>query len=232
MIAEGMLNDQDILAWFTRPSRSINHARIKEIRDGSKHKSVATATPDTLAAYRAAWPQIDPKTGLHLLDDELLVKAREAMLHAVQGYNTPTTYFKSEVFIVLAVIAWTYLLHWHFGKTGVDYRYWKDGSVLKTKYGATKHWELDACLASSKCPLADPTRENLRFLIAIRHEIEHQMTRVLTIRSAPSCRPAASTSIERSGRLRANGTDWMENSPLPCSSRASFRSSETPCSAR
>ena len=51
MIAEGMLNDQDIFAWLTRPSRSINHPRIKEIHDGSKHKSVPAATADALAAY-------------------------------------------------------------------------------------------------------------------------------------------------------------------------------------
>jgi Protein of unknown function (DUF3644) len=84
-----------------------------------------------------------------------------------------------QVFIVLSVIAWTYLLHWHFGKNGVDYRYWKDGSVLKTKHGAAKHWELEACLDCPQYPLDDPTRENLRFLIAIRHEIEHQMTRLI-----------------------------------------------------
>lgn len=37
MISEKRWNDQDILAYFTRPTRSINHARILEIRNGSKH---------------------------------------------------------------------------------------------------------------------------------------------------------------------------------------------------
>jgi len=177
MIAQGGLNDQNILAYFTRPSRTINHARIKEIRDGIKHKSVAPASLEDLNKYMAVWPHLDPATGLQLVDDELLVKSREAMLHAVQGYNNPRTFFKSEVFIVTAVIAWTYLLHWHFKKHRVDYRYWKDGAVLKTRYGAEKHWELDACLAQQTCPLDEATKENLRFLIGIRHEIEHQMTR-------------------------------------------------------
>ena len=178
MIAEGNLNDQVILAWFTRPTRSINHARIKEIRDGSKHKSVPMAGADELKHYRATWPNIDPKTGLHLADDELIIKSREAMLSAVQGYNNPTTLFKSELFIVTAVISWTYLLHWHYKKSGIDYRHRKDdGTILKTKQGANKHWELDACLACAQCPLDEPTKENLRFLIGIRHEIEHQLTR-------------------------------------------------------
>jgi hypothetical protein len=177
MIAQNKLNDQDILAWFTRPTRSINHARIKEIRDGIKHQSVAPACEAELQRYLAAWPYIDPATGLQLIDDELLVKSREAMLHAVQGYNNPRTFFKSEVFIVIAIIAWTYLLHWHYRTKRIDFRYRRDGKVLTTKYGAERHWELEMCLACSQCPLDEPTKENLRFLIAIRHEIEHQMTR-------------------------------------------------------
>ena len=40
-----------------------------------------------------------------------------------------------------------------------------------------KHWELETCLAHAECPLDPATAANLRFLIAIRHEIEHQMTR-------------------------------------------------------
>ncbi|HEX8669956.1 MAG TPA: DUF3644 domain-containing protein, partial [Allosphingosinicella sp.] len=39
-----------------------------------------------------------------------------------------------------------------------------------------KHWELEACLDYNDCPLDAPTVANLRFLITIRHEIEHQLT--------------------------------------------------------
>jgi hypothetical protein len=169
--------DQDILAYFTRPTRSINHARIKDIRDGKTHATVAPATADELAAFLDAWPNVD-SSGLHLLGDELLIKAREAMLHAVQGFNNPRAHFKSEVFIVTAVIAWTYLMHAHFKRVGVDYRYRdrRSGEVLKTRHGADKHWELESCLDDPNCPLDPVTKANLKFLIAIRHEIEHQMT--------------------------------------------------------
>ena len=44
---------------------------------------------------------------------ELVKKAREAMLTAVQIYNNPQIDFKSELFIVTIVVAWTYLLHAH-----------------------------------------------------------------------------------------------------------------------
>jgi hypothetical protein len=46
----------------------------------------------------------------------LVKKAREAMLAAVQIHNNPQIDFKSELFIVTSVIAWTYLLHATSGK--------------------------------------------------------------------------------------------------------------------
>lgn len=102
------------------------------------------------------------------------------MLSAVQIYNNPQVDFKSETFITLAVISWTYLLHAYFRKRGIDYRYYKRIGARKkydrTKHGAYKHWELERCLNEQDCPLDQDTKNNLRFLIGIRHEIEHQMT--------------------------------------------------------
>ena len=46
----------------------------------------------------------------------------------------------------------------------------------RTKNGAYKFWELERCLNESSSPLDKNTSNNLRFLIGIRHEIEHQMT--------------------------------------------------------
>ncbi|MEP3893180.1 MAG: DUF3644 domain-containing protein [Litorimonas sp.] len=173
--------DQDILAYFTRPTRSINHARISEIRNGDKHRGVPAASQEDLDYFFEAWPQVNPSTGANLVGDELLVKAREAMIQAVQGFNNPKAHFKSETFIVIAVIAYTYLLHWHYKRNGVDIRYKKmvDGveTILRTRHGADKHWELEACLNYENCPLDEPSVANLRFLIRIRHEIEHQLTR-------------------------------------------------------
>ena len=114
---------------------------------------------------------------------ELLNKSREAMLSAVTIYNNPQISFKSESFITLSVVAWTYLLHTYYANIGIDYRYYsiKGNSRRKyydrTKYGAYKHWELERCLNEKKCPLDPDTKNNLRFLIGIRHEIEHQMTK-------------------------------------------------------
>ena len=112
---------------------------------------------------------------------ELLIKSREAMMSAVQIYNNPQITFKSETFITLAIIAWTYLLHAYYANAKIDFRYYhrkgKKKISDKTKHGAYKHWELERCLNEEKSPIDPITAKNLRFLIGIRHEIEHQMTK-------------------------------------------------------
>lgn len=111
---------------------------------------------------------------------ELLTKSREAALAAVQIFNSPLITFKSEIFIVLMNIAWTYLLHAHYRKERIEYRYFEKRKKRRvfdrTKSGAQKHWELERCLNDAKSPVDKDTTNNLRFLIGIRHEIEHQMT--------------------------------------------------------
>ena len=114
------------------------------------------------------------------LKDELVKKSREAMLAAVQVYNNPQITFKSETFIALSVISWTYLMHAYYRQHQIEYRYHtkvgKKKVFDRTKNGAYKYWELERCLNDDKCPLDNETKLNLRFLIGIRHEIEHQMT--------------------------------------------------------
>ena len=51
---------------------------------------------------------------------ELLTKAREAALSAIQIFNSPLLLFKSETFIVLMVIAWTYMLHAYYRSKGIE----------------------------------------------------------------------------------------------------------------
>ena len=114
---------------------------------------------------------------------ELVLKSREAALTAIRVFNDPQVSFKSETFIVLMMIAWTYLLHAHYRGKQVEYRYYKQGPKRRvfdrTKHGAFKYWELERCLNEDHSPLDRNTSNNLRFLIGLRHEIEHQMTRSL-----------------------------------------------------
>lgn len=173
---ERKLIPQDIQAYFSRPTRSINHARISEIRDGTKHKAVRAASDAELNVFLDAWPNIDPDTGLNLQGDELLVKAREAMIAAVHTFNSAGLHFRAELFIVTAIIAWTYLMHAFYKREGIDYRYKKAGAIERTPSGAEKYWELGQCLAHGRCPLEKGVINNLNFLCEIRNEIEHRST--------------------------------------------------------
>lgn len=120
------------------------------------------------------------KRWVHSISDELVYKSREAALAAVQIFNNPQIAFKSEMFIVLMNIAWTYMLHAHFRKQGIEYRYFqqrgKNRRFDRTAKGAYKYWELERCLNDDKSPVDRDSANNLRFLIGVRHEIEHQMT--------------------------------------------------------
>ncbi|HAT8989627.1 TPA: DUF3644 domain-containing protein, partial [Legionella pneumophila] len=51
------------------------------------------------------------KRSVFSIKNELIKKSQEAALAAIQLYNNPLITFKSESFIVLMNIAWTYLLH-------------------------------------------------------------------------------------------------------------------------
>lgn len=118
---------------------------------------------------------------LKSVKDELVKKSREAALAAVQIFNNPSVTFKSEIYVVLMVIAWTYLLHAYYRDKKIDYRYFKQGNGERKKYdrtskGAFKHWELERCLNCNQSPIDKDAANNLRFLVGLRHEIEHQMT--------------------------------------------------------
>ena len=177
MLERGGYNDQDIQAYFTRPTRSINHARVLEIRKGDRHKTAKAASPEELDRFLSAWPDLDPETGLSNLGDELLIKAREAMIAAVHTFNGAGLTFRAELFIVTCVIAWTYLLHAWFKREGIDYRHTnKDGTIAKTKHGADRYWDLGQCMKHDKCPVKGGVVKNLEFIIDLRHEIEHRST--------------------------------------------------------
>jgi len=109
---------------------------------------------------------------------DLISKAREAMLSSVQIYNNPLITFKTESFIVLSLIAWTYMLHSYYRSKGVDYRYFqimkKRKKFIRNPDGSIKYWDLSKCLAHQSCPLDKHTINNLTFLIGLRNQVEHK----------------------------------------------------------
>jgi len=101
----------------------------------------------------------------------LFLDQLEAMIAAVHTFNSAGLTFRAELFVVTAIIAWTYLLHAWFKREGIDYRYQQ-----QTKQGADKFWELGKCLRHVRCPVPRGAKKNLEFLIELRHEIEHRST--------------------------------------------------------
>ena len=104
LLNEGWRN-QDIQALInTGRSASINFGRIAGIKaDGM----IVPATKQQVDAFRHKKLLFDHITGLCPIDNERLVRAREAMILAVELFNTPRIAFKTGVFAMLANVAWT-----------------------------------------------------------------------------------------------------------------------------
>jgi len=194
--------DQEILPYFSRPGRSINHRVIGEIKNGSQFRDVEMATEEELRVFRERWYFYSVKSGKQREIEELVLKARESQISAIQIFNNPAINFRAETFIVLSVIAWTYLFHAFFKKRAIDYRYYKEAdgirSVELTKDGLERYWELTACLDAKQCQLTDPVKENLRYLIEVRNSIAHRFTGNIDIRVASKLQASA-----------LNFNDWL-----------------------
>ena len=161
LLAEGWRN-QDIQALVNiGRDATVNGGRITEVKKDQKQKA---ASSDEVTFFQIRKNSYDPQTGLNLFDDERLIRAREAMVLAVQIFNSAGLSFKSEVFAVLVNIAWTYLLHEYYLRKGVKVIE-ADGRSLP----------LSKMVEREDCPLTDGVRNNLPALKAIRDDVEHKL---------------------------------------------------------
>jgi Protein of unknown function (DUF3644) len=159
LINEGWRN-QDIQALInTGRVASINFGRISGVKaDGA----VAPATKQQVEAFRHKKLHFDHVTGLCPFDNERLVRAREAMILAVELFNTPRIAFKTGVFSMLTNVAWTYLLHEFYVSKGVPIINEQGYSLL-----------LSQMLIRDDCPLSKACKQNLTALKEIRDVVEH-----------------------------------------------------------
>jgi Protein of unknown function (DUF3644) len=161
LINKGWRN-QDIQALINDGrSATINSARITEVKEDQDQ---TTASDEEVEFFQIKKRSFDSRTGLNLFDDERLIRARKAMIVAVQIFNSAALSFKTEVFSVLANIAWTYLLHEHYSRNGVK-TIQNDGRTLL----------LSQMIERQDCPLSAGARNNLRALKIIRDNVEHQL---------------------------------------------------------
>jgi hypothetical protein len=162
LLASGERN-QDIQALInTGRCATVNSARITEVKQDT---TIEEASPEEVEFFKNKQRQYDPLTGLNLFDDERLIRSREAMTMAVHVFNSPSLRFKTEIFAVLANIAWTYLLHEHYARNGVDIV--ENGKSLL----------LSQMIKRSDVPLTQGMKDNLNAVKTIRDEVEHILLR-------------------------------------------------------
>lgn len=102
----------------------------------------------------------------------LLVKARQSALLAVETYNRPTASFRVHGYLVLMQIAWTSLLLAYFERKGVK-PYYRRGKRFVKLQGEPKRWDLSQCVSQFWGGEVSPVRSNIEFMIALRDRTEH-----------------------------------------------------------
>lgn len=161
LLAKGWRN-QDIQALVNiGREATINSGRITETK---KDAAIGVASDDEVAFFQIRKNSYDHNTGLNLFDHERLIRAREAMILAVQVFNSPGMCFKSEVFAMLANVAWTYLMHEYYDRKGTKI-VWKDGRSLLLSQIIDRH----------DCPLSKGMKDNIRSLKILRDDVEHKL---------------------------------------------------------
>ena len=164
-VVKALLNsgdrNQDIHALInTGREPTVNFGRISTV----KKSKIEPATEAEVAKFKLERSLTDLKTGLAPFRDERLVRAREAMLLAVNVFNMPLLRFKVEVFSVLSNIAWTYLLHEFYDRRGVKIVNDDGNSLL-----------LSQMLKRPDFPLTKGAADNLRAMKIIRDEVERRI---------------------------------------------------------
>lgn len=160
LLADGLAY-QDVQQLInTGRSPTINPGRLA----GSGNWNVEPADDNEVARYRYEKSLVDLKSGLSPIDDERLFRAREAMIAAVQVFNSPLLLFKVETYPVLSQIAWTYLLHEYYDRKSIKILN-ADGTSLL----------LSQMLNRDDCPLTTDVKKNLIAVKTLRDSVEHTM---------------------------------------------------------
>lgn len=153
--------NQDIQALInTGREVTVNSGRITEVKQNDGQR---LSSENEVEFFLLRKKSYDHQTGLNLFDDERLIRSREAMILAVQIFNSAAFKFKSEIFSVLSNIAWTYLFHEFLVRKRVPIIR-PDGMTLS----------LSEMINRNDCPLTEGAKKNLRALKEIRDNVEHK----------------------------------------------------------
>ena len=119
---------------------------------------------------------------------QMLSKARESALLAVEVYNKPATKFKSGGYVVLMTIAWTSLFHAVFIRKKIKPIYKeKDGRHYKRVNGELSYWELQTCVKKYFADKGSSKTITDHVFIPLRNKIEHKFMPELDINIFGEC---------------------------------------------
>lgn len=147
----------------------INQGRDKTVNQSVvqlciNNKNIKLVSDERLEYFLRVQSSYDPITLLNPYKDPRLIRARDTMIAAVQAFNSPAINFKTEIFCVLANIAWTYLIHEKMEQTK------KGSSKLSNGNSVT----VSGTLEKKICPIKnDAVKKNLEKIIEIRDAVEH-----------------------------------------------------------
>lgn len=181
LIQHRAMNDQQVLAIFSFLDRNFNHREIGAIRKSTKPRYVAIAAAtvsevDTLLYQYSKLAALAEQLGFYATthSEAQVRKAVEIFKTAILVYNNNMLLTRSETFIVLSIIAWTYLLHARLIRQGIAAVYKNaDGTSILVD-GQEKLWELSYCIDRPEAGISAGEKANLKYLIAIRNAIEHR----------------------------------------------------------
>tara|TARA_R110001606_G_scaffold12369_1_gene53995 strand:- start:36633 stop:37808 length:1176 start_codon:yes stop_codon:yes gene_type:complete len=175
-------NIQQVQSIFSYLERNINTRDIGAIKNSTKvrYAEIDASSESEVKSLLVQYSKVSiqaKKSGFLPKNDEIdmILKAIEIMKSAVLIYNNNNLKTRSENFIVLSVIAWTYVLHTFFRRGGIEPVYTEpDGNVIKINGDHPKLWELTTCIGKPECPLDAGEIRNLKYIIAIRNHVEHR----------------------------------------------------------
>lgn len=107
-------------------------------------------------------------------DRNMLEKAKESAMLAIEVYNKPATKFRSGGYIVLMCIAWTSLFHAYFYREKIKPIYKDKNGRFKRVNGELFYWELQECVKKYFKTENSAIRKNIEFFIPLRNKLEHK----------------------------------------------------------
>lgn len=181
LIQRRAFNDQQVLAIFSFLDRNFNHREIGAIRKEAKPRYVSVAAAsvlevDALLYQYSKLAALAEQLGFYATTytEAQVRKAFEIFKTAILVYNNNLLSTRSETFIVLSIIAWTYVLYARLIEGGVTPVYKSADGTSVLVDGQEKLWELSYCIEWPEAGLSLGEKANLRYLIAIRNAVEHR----------------------------------------------------------